>query len=736
MQGARTRLPVHNFAHRRYNPRMSPGDEISRHFRLVPAQAAALRRLGLCTIRDLLYHFPSRYDEAGRGSRADALTPGAKVTLVGSLSKLKAKKLWKSRRAATEGWFEDGSGRVRVLWFNQPYIASYVKEGEVVRITGTVAGKPENPYLANPEIERGSFELSGGLFAQDAGDVPPLFPVYPETQGITSRWFYHALERVFAQKAHEKLTDPVPPEVRARLHLPELAASFVWIHMPEEKKHTEAARKRFAFEEIFALHVAKAQERFRNDESASFPIPDAQERGDAFLAGVDMTPTGAQRRAIAEIAADLSATHPMARLIEGDVGSGKTLIAAAAAYAAVTSRPKGRESGTLQVAYMAPTEILAQQHFESFTRYFTHLPINMGLITGSGCKKFPSKTARGGATTISRTQLLKWVANGEIALLIGTHALIQKTVKFRHLALAIVDEQHRFGVNQRRALAHKGAAAPHFLSMTATPIPRTLALTLYGDLDLSVVDELPPGRAKVITKMIDEKGRGEMYATIRRELEAGRQAYVICPRIDEPDPKKLNALMAKSAKAEAARLAKDVFPEYAIGLLHGAMTPADKDAAMRSFGRNETQLLVATSVVEVGVNVPNATVIVIEGAERFGLSQLHQLRGRVQRSAHQPYCFLVPDTRSAISLRRLRALERSSDGFALAEADLELRGAGDLYGRAQWGVSDIGMEALKNPRLIETARAEAAQIIRTDPTLSRLPALRARVLSSAHMHGE
>lgn len=731
---------VHNWPCRRYNPRMLPSDEISKHFRLVPAQAAALRRLRLRTIRDLLYYFPSRYDEAGRESRADTLTPGTKVTLIGTLSKLKAKKLWKSRRAATEGWFTDGSGRVRVLWFNQPYIASYVKEDEVVRVTGTVAGKPENPYLANPEIERGTFEASGGLFAQDAADAPPLFPVYPETQGITSRWFYHALERIFSQKAHERVADPLPPEVRERLHLPDLAASLVWIHMPAEKKHTEAARKRFAFEEIFALHVAKAQERLQNDESASFPIPDATDRAAVFLDGIDITPTGAQERAIAEITAALSAAHPMARLVEGDVGSGKTLIAAAAAYAAVTSRPKGRESGTLQVAYMAPTEILAAQHFESFIRYFRHLPINMALITGSGCKKFPSKIRqpadRGGATTISRTQLLKWVESGEIALLIGTHALIQKAVKFRHLALTIVDEQHRFGVNQRKALANKGDAAPHFLSMTATPIPRTLALTLYGDLDLSVVDELPPGRAKVITEIVNEKGRAEMYARIRDELAAGRQAYVICPRIEEPDPKKLNALMAKSAKAEAARLAKDVFPEFSIGLLHGAMTPNEKDAAMRAFEKNETQILVATSVVEVGVNVPNATVIAIEGAERFGLSQLHQLRGRVQRSSHQPYCFLVPDTKSAISLTRLRALEKSSDGFALAEADLTLRGAGDLYGRSQWGVSDIGMEALKNPRLIETARAEAVRIVERDPTLAKLPALRERVLAASRMHGE
>jgi ATP-dependent DNA helicase RecG len=320
---------------------------------------------------------------------------------------------------------------------------------------------------------------------------------------------------------------------------------------------------------------------------------------------------------------------------------------------------------------------------------------------------------------------------------VGTHALIQKSVQFRHLALAIVDEQHRFGTAQRRALARKGDAIPHFLSMTATPIPRTLALTLYGDLDISVIDELPPGRAQVTTRIVSEEKRPDMYTTMRHELAAGRQAYVICPRIEEPDPTKLNALMAKSAKAEAQRLQKDVFPEYTVGLLHGAMTPTEKDAAMRDFEHGNTHILVATSVVEVGVNVPNATVIIIEGAERFGLSQLHQLRGRVQRSSHAPYCFLAPDTKSALSLKRLRALEKSSDGFELAEADLQLRGAGDLFGSQQWGVSDLGMEALKNPRLIEAARIEAQTIVEEDPTLAQHPALALRAAAtSRELHGE
>ena len=503
--------------------------------------------------------------------------------------------------------------------------------------------------------------------------------------------------------------------------------------------HAEAARKRFAFEEIFVLHVIRAMERGDNDAQKAYAVPDTQEHIASFLSSIPFPPTGAQHRALKDIAGSFAHTYPMARLLEGDVGAGKTLVAAASAYAVVHARPPGKNSGTLQVAYMAPTEILATQHFESFTQYFRHLPINIGLITGSGCKKFPSKSAKDKETSISRTQLLKWVENGEIAMLVGTHALIQKSVKFKHLAYAIVDEQHRFGTRQRQALARKGHSdaepTPHFLSMTATPIPRTLALTIYGDLDLSVLDELPPGRAKITTKIVKPTDRKEVYESIRAALKEGRQAYVICPRIDEPDPEKETAMQAKSVVAEAERLARDVFPEYTLDILHGGMKPAEKDVVMKDFAACKTHILVATSVVEVGINVPNATMMLIEGAERFGLAQLHQLRGRIMRSSHPPSCFLLSESRSTVSLQRLKALEKSSDGFALAEADLANRGAGDLYGRKQWGISDIGMEALKNPKLIAAAHTEALRLVEKDPTLERHAPLRERV-SFSQLHGE
>lgn len=722
----------------RYTVPMSPNDPVVQHFRLTPPQRSALSRLKIETISDLLGHFPTRYETAGSQGTIGSLTPGQKVTLVGTFTAIEAKKLWKSRRAVSEGTFRDATGSVRVLWFNQPYIASYVKTEVLVRMTGTVGGTANKPYIANPEVEPVPPDQVDdvGLFAQTESR-PALYAIYPETVGITSLWFRHAIERVFKAQAHLLGDDPIPHSVLKRYHLPERTSALIWIHTPEKLSDAQAARKRFAFEEMFVLQVARAQERLQNSRLQSYPLSHTNPLTEKFLSTLPFPPTGAQRRAINEILADMERGYPMARLLEGDVGSGKTIVAAATSYAVVHAHPPGRMSGTLQVAYMAPTEILAQQHFDSFIEFCKDLPISIGLITGSGCRKFPSKTDRTKATTISKSQFLQWVKNGEISIVIGTHALIQKSVAFKHLAYTIVDEQHRFGTKQRHALSKKATVSPHFLSMTATPIPRTLALTVYGDLDLSILDELPPGRAKIITEVVTEKTRESAYIRMREELSQGRQAYVICPRIEEPDPESMNALMATSAVAEAKRLQKDVFPEYTVGLLHGAMTPKEKEQSLRAFSDNKTQILVATSVVEVGINVPNATVILIEGASRFGLAQLHQLRGRIMRSSYQPYCFLLADTKGEVSLKRLKTLARSSDGFMLAEEDLKTRGAGDLYGNKQWGVSDIGMEALQNLKLIQAAHNEAESVIQQDPTLQTFNALLERVeLTNRILHTE
>lgn len=693
---------------------MHAHDPITEHFRLMAPQKSALRRLGIVTIRDLLYHFPARYDTPGSRGTVSHLVHGKKVTLYGMLGKIEAKRLWKSKRPAAEGTFEDGTGRVKVLWFNQPYLAKMVPQNVMVKLTGTVAGK-DRPYITNPEIEplAGAEVPEEHLFAgeSDTGNENVLYPVYPESRGVTSLWMYHAMKKIFESGVLAELEEPIPESILTRYHLPDLQTAIVWVHTPKNAKDAQSARKRFSFEEIFVIQAARRLERKENEESPSFGIAVDRAKIQRFTDSLPFPLTNAQARAVEDILADFEKAHPMARLLEGDVGSGKTAVAAITAYAVVTSRPAGQRSGTLQVAYMAPTEILATQHFQSFIQFYKELPINIALITGSGCYKFPSKIDRDKPTPISRAQLLKWVASGEVAMLIGTHAVIQKSVKFAHLAYAIVDEQHRFGTRQRKALAHKGDAPPHFLSMTATPIPRTLALTLYGDLDLSVLDELPAGRAGVETAVITKGKSAAAYEMMRAELAAGRQAYVICPRIDEPDPEKELALIAKSAKAEATRLKKEVFPEFEVGLLHGKMNQTEKDNAMRAFAGGGTHILVATSVVEVGVNVPNATVIMIEGAERFGLAQLHQLRGRVMRSSHRARCFLVTASRAN---ERLKAIAKTHDGFALAEEDLKLRGAGDLYGRSQWGMSDLGMEALKNPRLISAARAAAEEAVQHD----------------------
>jgi len=738
-------------------------DSLTEHFRLSDAHKAALRKLGIVTLRDLLYHFPSRYEQAGGEAIVGTLVLGAEVSVIGVLEKMETKKSWKSRRPVSEGYLRDNSGRIKLRWFNQPYIAKMYLDGTRVRAVGKVSGSEASLYLANPQLQKISVTEAGlfaeqknlmeksGLpsvakqdartgdprtFSEDSSAVAPtdFFAVYPESRGVSSLWFRAAIKKVLA--AEPALEDPIPKEILKKYNLPTLSSAIVWAHMPQNLKDAEAARKRFAFEEVFMIQLERGIERAEQNKEKSFSINAPRQDVEAFMREFPFEATAAQKRAIDIILKDLYSGRPMSRLLEGDVGSGKTAVAATAAFATVRTRPEGQTFGTLQVAYMAPTEILAKQHFESFIKYFEQFPINIGLITGSGCYKFPSKISRGKAAAISRTQLLKWVANGEIPVLIGTHALIQKSVAFKHLALVIIDEQHRFGTNQRRKLARKELRLPHLLSMTATPIPRTLALTVYGDLDLTLLDEMPPGRKPIITELVKPTERAKAYAQMHEQLALGRQAYVICPRIDEPDPDKAFALMAKSVKAEAKRLKKDIFPDYEIEILHSKMTPKEKDDVMARFSKHEVDILVATSVVEVGVNVPNATMIFIEGAERFGLAQLHQLRGRVVRSNHQAYCFVCPESRGETTLARLKALITAKNGFELAEQDLLQRGPGQLSGSKQWGISDIGMEALKNLKLVEAARQEATALVVKDSTLKNNPLLRQAIANRTTMHFE
>lgn len=862
---------------------MNLNDSIENATRINPHLKSALSRLGILNVEDLLYHFPTRYGDTSEMRNISNLAKGDTAVIFGTISKLKTKKGFRTKIPMAEGVINDGTGEIKVVWFNQPYLAKMTPEGALVRAEGKVSERKGTLYLSNPKIEEVTKVPDGvgdSLFKKPNGENEEsmrIYPVYPESRGLSSNWIYHVLQKIFKSGILENFEDPIPKDILEKYHLPTWKTAMVWMHTPKSQNDALSARKRFAFEEVFFIQLEKQGAKRAWQKNKTFIIEKSDEKTQKFIARFPFTLTNAQQKAIDVVLVDFEKGHAMSRLLEGDVGSGKTAVAATTAYNVVTTKPANQNYGNLQVAYMAPTEILATQHFESFIEYFRHMPINIGLITGAGCRKFPSKVNPGGWTNISRAQLLKWVANGEIPILIGTHALIQKTVKFKNLAYVIVDEQHRFGTHQRQALVRKlrpeppeavaelpenkadtfvykdlsytirgllheikknlglghkemtyekafveelknrklvyereiqipityrnkkigvyqpdfviddkiivefksvpflgprekkqlwgylknskyklaflvnfcggdleierviyGTAKstsseqrlsfnPHLLSMTATPIPRTLALTIFGDLDLTLLDEMPAGRKQIITEIIAPEKRNEVYEKIRAELKTGRQVYIVCPRIDEPDPDKQLALQARSVKAEAKRLKKDIFPEYEIDILHSKMKDADKEETMVQFKAGDIDILCATSVVEVGVNVPNATIIIIEGAERFGLAQLHQLRGRVLRSNHQAYCFIFTETKSAKSMERLTALKKAKNGFELAELDLQLRGAGELYGQKQWGVSDIAMEALKNIKMVEAARTESSRLLDEDETLDSFPTLKTEV---------
>jgi ATP-dependent DNA helicase RecG len=619
-----------------------------------------------------------------------------------------------------EAILADGTGQINLVWFRQPYIIRYLKIGDSIIATGkiqknkkTLSAGRQGFYIANPAFEK----TSPGLVNIYETGAHKLIPVYPETRGLSSRWFRFAIKKILKKflAENKNFKDPIPDFILNRYHLPALKNALIYIHIPKNLKDAEAGRKRFAFEEVFSIQLSRLKQRVNYDKQPCFSIKTISEDINDFLSNFSFELTSAQKRAISQILNDFQKKSPMARLLEGDVGSGKTVVAAATAFSIVKSG--------YQVAYMAPTEVLSRQHFKNFTYYFGPFGIKIGLITSSECLKFPSKVNPKKATHISRSQLLKWVASDEIPILIGTHSLIQEKVKFRNLAFVIIDEQHRFGTNQRAQLAKK-TIAPHLLSMTATPIPRTLALTIYGDLDLTLLDEMPPGRKNIITEIVPPSQRQRAYEFIRYEIKNEHQAYVICPRIEEQsDSKNLLSLTMRSVKAEYEKLAKKIFPEYKVAMLHGQMKTQEKEKIMNGFRKGKIKILVATSVIEVGIDVENATVILIEGAERFGLAQLHQLRGRVIRSCHQPYCFVFTESNSLKARARLKALLEAKNGFELAEYDLKFRGPGELAGRKQWGISDVGMEALKNLKMVEAARLEAQNLLKNDPELKSSPLL-------------
>ncbi|MCE9517895.1 DEAD/DEAH box helicase, partial [Candidatus Nomurabacteria bacterium] len=534
-------------------------DKIEKHFRVDINQKKALSRLGINTIENLLYHFPSRYTDISEVRNINTLSDGETVTILGTISRLKTKKGFKSKIPMGEGTLEDLTSKIHIIWFHQPYLARMLKDGMIVRVTGKVSDNPTYGLtLTNPEIKPEDIlpiDLHDSLFKKDGNSNQFGFPVYAESKGITSKWMYHAIQKILKQNFIKENTDYIPADILEKYNLPALHTALIWIHMPKEKKHADIARKRFAFEEVFFIQLARQKERALYDELHSYKLEIPEKDIKNFISRFPFTPTTAQSNTIETILEDFKRDRPMSRLVEGDVGSGKTFIAATVAYAVITNATgtsKYGDFGNLQVAYMAPTEVLATQLFENFIEYFSHTGISIALITSSGCRKFPAKSVSNVSTwtNISRNQLLKWIKNGEIPIVIGTHSLIAKSVEFEDLGLVIIDEQHRFGTAQRMKLAKKEGHAPHYLSMTATPIPRTLALTIYGDLDLSVIDQMPSGRKKVETAIVSPAKRDEAYTAIKKELEQGRQVYIICPRIEEPDRDKEQAVIAKSVIVE------------------------------------------------------------------------------------------------------------------------------------------------------------------------------------------
>jgi ATP-dependent DNA helicase RecG len=662
--------------------------------RISAADVRRLHKLGLRNVRDLLLHLPFGWEAYGEPVTLTEVAPGSQATVLVKIERVAAKRTPRRRMQLTEALVRDDSGgRLAVVWFNQPYLARQLHAGDRLALAGLIQPSRFGPGL---EMKNPHHELVGREGAPRR--IGGLMPKYHLTEGLTSRRVAGWVEVVLPLA--DQLGEVIPEETRFRHHLLPVGEAVRRGHRPESESDWREARRRMAFAELLELQAAFLLARSRIAIEKATAIPYRQDVIDAFKAGLGFELTRAQRKATWEIYQELQMELPMNRLLNGDVGSGKTAVAAAAAAMV--------HAAGMQTVVMAPTEILARQHLEKFRAYLE--------------PSFPGLTVEllvSGLSAPERRRVRTAAASGHCAVLVGTHALIEDEVELASLGLAIVDEQHRFGTRQRELLRGKSATGrPHFLAMTATPIPRSLALALYGEMALSTLDELPPGRTPVTTRVLEPDDREEAYDIVRAEVRAGRQAFVICPLIEESETSE-----ARAATAEFERLRTKVFPDLRMALVHGRLK--DKDDVMRRFKAGESDVLVATAVVEVGVDVPNATVMLIEGAERFGLAQLHQFRGRVGRGSAQSSCLLLAEETSKKSMDRLELLAQEHDGFRLAAEDMRLRGAGELLGARQHGVSDQAMEGLGQPELLSEVREEAERVLESaDAELLRQAARR------------
>lgn len=714
-----------------------------------PGLQKKLKKLGIFTVRDLLYHFPHRYEDFSHLVSINGVRLHQRCCVKGEIVSIKTSRTPHKKILLTTAIFRDNTGTMQAVWFNRPYITKILKPGGHAVFAGTTALGRKGIYFVNPAYEK----ISSLEKNEDFLHTGRLVPVYPETEGLSSRWL-RSIIKPLLQKLEGQIGETIPDAIRTQHNILPAKTALWQIHFPDSLELAKKAQERFSFQEIFHIALAALKARTRLAQHQAIAIPLQLELVQKFVKALPFPLTDAQKKATWQILKDLEKPRPMNRLLEGDVGSGKTVVALIAALNTIKAG--------YQVTLMAPTEILAKQHFQTAAKLLKPFRVNIGLLTGK-TDKFISHKLPDQVVEISRAKLLQKAQNNEINLVLGTHALIQDKVRFGNLALVILDEQHRFGVRQRAALLasnKRGAktqasgnparsqvktAIPHLLSMTATPIPRTLALTLYGDLDLSLLDELPKGRKKIITTIVPPEKRKEAYEFIRKQVKEGRQVFVICPRIEIQNAKvktqnentKLKIYEsqnyisswseAKAVKEEYQKLSKEVFPDLRVGQLHGKMPTLEKEKIMKDFQKGKIDILVSTSVVEVGVDIPNASVMMIEGAERFGLAQLHQFRGRVGRAEHQSYCMLFTESSAKKTQSRLKAIVESENGFELAEKDLQIRGPGDFAGTRQWGVPDLAMESLRNLPLVEKAREAAKQVLMEGPQLKKYPLLQAEV---------
>lgn len=657
-----------------------------------------LKGLRIKTVRDFLQYYPWDYDDRREFTKVAEMRTDQENTVRGKISNLGSERTFK-KKLLVRALFSDETGSVEVVWFNQPYLLKILKDGMEVILVGKLKHSYEKNTFSNPIHE---------LVGQDLVHTARIVPKYHETEGIKSRWIREKMKPILP--ATRQFEDYLPAPIKKAEKLMDLSQAIYQIHFPTDDKRLIMAKERLAFDELFLLQFLALQKRWRYRRGITdFKKRISVDRSvlNKFVADLPYRLTGAQKRVVSEILEDLDQDYPMLRLLQGDVGSGKTVVAAIAALNVIKAG--------FQVVIMAPTTILANQHFSGLAKLLKKYKVRTRFLAGS-------------TSAAEKKKVYAELKDGKIDLIIGTHALIQEKVKFKRLGLAIVDEQHRFGVKQRDILKAQGS--PHILSLSATPIPRTLAMTIYGDQDLSIIDEMPPGRQKIITRLVPEKKRLDAYAWIEDQVKKGRQVFVICPLIDESD-----VLEVKSAKKEYQFLKEEIFPELRIGLVHGKLKAAEKNKVMDDFAAGKIEVLVSTSVIEVGIDVPNATIMMIEGAERFGLAQLHQFRGRVGRGEQQSYCFLFTDKVSPVAFKRLKALESTIDGFKLSELDLEMRGPGEIYGFKQSGIPDLKMASLGDTKLIQRARQQAAKMVVFDPELEKFPKLREKMESFVEVEG-